>query len=122
MTYLWPCRVEQVVRLDGEDDDSYAQRIYTRIAGHPEFYKMIGGLIVPAELSESQWSPWVAIDTGKFLSEISEITDRVAFTRQAVDAVISFCLLNPRHMRPTVEPRGPFSASSNTDSLPEEAQ
>jgi hypothetical protein len=100
IAYLWPCKVEQVVRHACENDDAYALRIYTRIAQHPEFFKMLGGLIVPAELLEVEWSPWVAIDTGKFLSEISDIRERVAFTRQAVDAVISFCLLQPHHLEP----------------------
>jgi hypothetical protein len=113
--YLWPCKVEQVVRNAGEDDDAYALRIYTRIAENPEFYKMMGGLIVPAELSESEWSPWVAIDTGKFLSEISEIRDRVAFTRQAVDAVISFCLLKPHHIEPVARKSVRVSQENDAD-------
>jgi hypothetical protein len=120
MAYLWPCKVEQVVRHTGEDDDAYSLRIYTRIAQHPEFFKMMGGLIVPAELSEVEWSPWVAIDTGKFLSEISEIRDRVAFTRQAVDAVISFCLLKPNHMKPKVEHGAARFSNSSDSSVPEE--
>jgi hypothetical protein len=95
MGHLHPCRVEQVVRVEGEDDDAYAQRIYTRISGYPEFFKMMGGLILPAELAASEWSPSTAMDTGKFLSDISDLTDKAAFTRHAVDAVINFCLMLP---------------------------
>lgn len=120
IAYLWPCKVEQVVRQAGEDDDAYALRIYTRIAEHPEFFKMMGGLIVPAELSPSEWSPWVAIDTGKFLSGISEIRDRVAFTRQAVDAVISFCLLKPHHLAHVPVYRQRERVGQDTDADPVE--
>jgi hypothetical protein len=101
MAYLRPCRIEQVVRNVGEDDESYAQRIYARLHENPHFYELMGCLILPSKLQESEWSPQIGVETGKFIRELSDVSSKTTFRRQAVDAVINFCLLKPDYIAET---------------------
>lgn len=101
--YLWPSRIEQVLRHADESDESYAQRIYSRLYENSDFYTLVGCLILPATVPESEWSPLVAFDTGRFLREMSDAESKSAFPRQVVDAVISFCMLKPHHLSEAIE-------------------
>lgn len=101
--YLWPSWIEQVLRWAGESDESYAQRIYSRLHENPNFYTLMGCIILPATLPESEWSPFVAFETARFLREMPGVESKSAFPRQVVDAVINFCMVTPVHLPEATE-------------------
>lgn len=76
--------------LSGETPEDFALRIFRRAAVNSDVFLLLGGLLLPAELSPAQWTEDVARETAHFLRKLTDENDKKIVQGQILGAIMGF--------------------------------
>lgn len=95
--------------LSGETPEDFALRIFRRTAINSDVFLLLGGLLLPAELSPAQWTEDVAKETAHFLRKLTDDNDKKIVQGQILGAIMGFfqkglaySVISPSFSRPGV--------------------
>jgi hypothetical protein len=60
--------VRNIVMEDGESPDEFVSRMLTQLMVSGAIFDLLGGLLMPAELKGTDWTPEMAVETGKLFA------------------------------------------------------
>lgn len=68
----------------------YATEVYEAIARAGKVFAVLGGLLIPEEIADTDWTQEVARDTGAFLRKISSPEEMAALRFRLLEMVMGF--------------------------------
>jgi len=75
---------------DGEDTITYSRRLMKSLIRDGQGFRIIGGLIVPADLGDMDWSPEVADATAEHLKQLTDPGDKQVVHGMLATAYLRF--------------------------------
>jgi hypothetical protein len=82
--------LEQIVLAEGETTEVYVDRMLDHVIGNGHALVLLGGLLAPAELTLTEWTPAVAAECTKFLAQLMEPADKIIVRGLIAQALIGF--------------------------------
>jgi hypothetical protein len=82
--------LEQIVLVEEESAEAYVDRMLDHVILNGHALVLLGGLIAPAELKLTDWTPAVAAECTTFLEKLIEPTDKAILRGLIAQAMIGF--------------------------------
>jgi hypothetical protein len=76
--------------LTGETPEDFALRIFRRAAISSDVFLLLGGLLLPVEISPAEWTEDVAKQTAHFLRKLTDENDKKIVQGQIIAAIMGF--------------------------------
>jgi hypothetical protein len=92
MNRIRECQLDKIHIRHGETADEYAKRFLMHAMSNASVFELLGGLLIDAEISTADWTPELALQTGEFLSLVTDPADKLIVKRQVTEEVTSFFL------------------------------
>ncbi|HXE90742.1 MAG TPA: hypothetical protein VNK82_07240 [Terriglobales bacterium] len=70
--------LDRISRQGDESPEEFAQRLLQKILLSGAWFDLLGGLVLPDELADDQWSEKVAAETAGFLAQVTDAADKQA--------------------------------------------
>jgi hypothetical protein len=118
--------LQMLHKLDEETTDAFALRILGNLYGNGEVFALLGGLMMSADIEESEWSPQMAEDTARFLRRLTNPKDKRAVMAQIsalvagfITAGLTLLKISPKSLaelrnRQRVSPKNPNGDAANS--------
>ena len=118
--------LDRITMGGDETADDFARRLLDVILQSRQIFALLGGLLVPAEVPDLEWTPETAEATGAFLRTVTDPAEKQVLITEVAGLTASFFgsgLVSPTIFRPysaTPDPSSPTSglppAASGPDS------
>ena len=82
--------LEQVTLRPGEEAETFATRLLHDVIASGRVFDLLGGVLVPADSNDLDWTPEAALQTAAFMRKLSEPTDKILLQSLVVELLIGF--------------------------------
>lgn len=82
--------IRQVTMEPGESPEAFATRLTGELARSGQVLALLGGVMIPSELQDLQWTPEVAKATAAALGQLTDPDDKQAVLSQIASLVAGF--------------------------------
>jgi hypothetical protein len=90
MNHIRGAGLDTIQPKEGEAYEDFALRLFDGLIGSGRLLLILGGLIIPEEITDLQWSPDVATITADFLKKVSAPEDKVIIEQQVIALLVNF--------------------------------
>ena len=83
--------LSDLVPRPGEADSAFRDRLMNSLVTSGELLPLLGHLMMPATKKGAEWTPFMAVQTAKFLGALKTPEDKAKLTGLIIDVTLFFC-------------------------------